>query len=639
MANSSTLTEILLLENDEFYSVKYLLKKLNYSDKVVLIEKFIDMLLLYCDMDIFTNEKSSLLLLKSSVYLNRFLKEDSKFNRIEIYEKIDLLLTNLNKIIDDKDMFMENSIYSNSLLSLITKLDIISKNNPYLYNDNIKDDKYDLLNHLIFELKDKTCIPNLFKAYPDIIYSQDENHKSLLTKLASNYAKAVNDLELNDISYYNFVFENLLEVNPLMESKENLIEILNNIKPKFSSTRDDIIKRDWIDKLNNSFGSKINSESVDELLERYGIISSFDLEKDEEVSSLINRYNNIIASKTRQRLDYYMVSIDPKNTETIDDALSVKKLDNGNYLLGVHIAAVTDLITPFSNTFKSSREKTTSIWFNDLMIPMLPDYLSNDLLSLTSSKPKLATSYFLEIDNLGNIVNYEFLKTIIKVDENITSTKANEILEKGMISDQLSKTIIDLKIVTNLLNKNYKENEFYKLLKEGTESISNNRVGNTQADRIIETCMRSVGSTIGKHFKANGLPLLYRTLSLSKEDNNRELLLLIGNLEEAKDRRRISNIVMRDFSKAISSKYANSGRHDGLNLDSYCHATSPLRRYADIVVEQCLNTCYFNTPSDRDVYLLEDYVKREASNINSKNQSIRNLFLEYSEQKVKKHVL
>lgn len=372
-----------------------------------------------------------------------------------------------------------------------------------------------------------------------------------------------------------------------------------------------------IDVLGDPGELKVEMESI---LSEFGFSSKFRPEVQRE-ADLINEPNYNIEAKKRKDLRAVLTfTIDPHDAKDFDDALSYRVLKNGNVEVGVHIADVSHFILPNSELDKEAYLRGNSIYLVDRVVPMLPEKLSNKLCSLRPNEDKLTFSALFEIDNKCQILNQWFGKTVIHSDYRFTYEQAQEIIEGKAHEiqkeinhlDQIAKQKRQDRLNEGALNIESQEVKF-KLDEQGNP-IDIILKTSKDAHKLIEEFMllanKKVATKIGKPEKNKKIvPFIYRIhdqpnpekisdlkifleqfdYQIIKEKNKPISSSLNKVMQKAKlndELHIIGPMVIRSMSKAIYS-IENVG-HYGLAFNYYSHFTSPIRRYADLLIHRIL---------------------------------------------------
>jgi ribonuclease R len=357
------------------------------------------------------------------------------------------------------------------------------------------------------------------------------------------------------------------------------------------------------------------------------IIKSYNLEDDfpEDVSKQIETIGDTVTEdmiKGRRDLrNLRMVTIDGEDAKDLDDAVSVELLENGNYRLGVHIADVTNYVTENSPLDIEALNRGTSVYLVDRVIPMLPRKLSNGICSLNPQVDRLSFTVMMEIDNEGRVRNHEIFESVINIDERMTYTNVYKILvdKDEELINRYKHVVPDFNIMHELaliLRKkrfqrgaiDFDFDEAKIVLDDKGKPVAVKRYEITIANQIIEEFMLICNETVAEHFFWTNTPFVYRihedpdeekiaalnefiyNLGYSIKGINkvhpRALQDLLEKVKGTRHERIISTVMLRSLQKA---KYSNeSVGHFGLAAKYYCHFTSPIRRYPDLIIHRIM---------------------------------------------------
>ena len=314
-------------------------------------------------------------------------------------------------------------------------------------------------------------------------------------------------------------------------------------------------------------------------------------------------------------------TIDPRDAKDFDDALSLRKLPNGNWEAGVHIADVTHYVRPGSVIDKEAEKRATSVYLVDRTIPMLPEHLCNGICSLRPNEEKLAYSCIFEMDDNANIINHRIRKTVIKSDRRFTYEEAQKVIETG--EGDYKEEILELNKLAQILRKqrlaagaiDFDRIEVKFEIDETGKPLSVYFKESKEANKLIEEFMllanRTVAEKIGKvpkNKKAKVFPYRIHDLpdpdklenlnwfinrfgykirtSGSKTEISKSINRLLDDIKNKKEQNLVETVSLRAMQKARYSTH-NIG-HYGLAFDYYTHFTSPIRRFPDMMVHRLL---------------------------------------------------
>lgn len=570
---------------------------------------------------------------------------------VEVMKYIGLLLVNSETI--------DRKLVSRKLYKLGEKLSRIEREGKKKYNmkhlqsefkkvrrqinelDTMLEDKepkrYELMQFLINETRNIDYIDCTVKNMPNIVNVQDKDKVSLFRNLINKYLENVEEYNEENIQYYNNMISYIMNQKNFSlsekERKQCLLDInkyLNKLTYKKKAAKANAKKVVWVDRLVDLI-KELNEQKKDitEIANKYNVQVYFDDEILEQAKLCKEPKEGQM--KDREILDDFIITIDGADAIEIDDALSCKKLPNGNYLLGVHIASVLGYFEYTSNIVQEALTRTRAIYLpakyqtkdNDFQraIPIFPYSFSAEAGSLIENSPKLARTFYFEIDPQGNLVNERFIKSVIRNNKKMTYEEVNEIIQNGTQDEQLQETITNLNIVANLLDTKTHVSELYKNIKENTEDYSELRVKKMGSENIVYQAMLLTGTRVATFFNDHNYPCLYRVHKIDQE-NSGKLQAIIDNITEnygGKEFKNLYKLLEGIYPKGF---YATEGKHDGLGKEHYCHCTSGLRRAADIVVEHALEVCYDKTPTEEELALLEQEVEKRAKEITKKQAPI-----------------
>jgi exoribonuclease R len=555
------------------------------------------------------------------------------------YENINKLILQIrNEIKKKKKLLNNDNKKNNELISLIENMQYkIKAVEMFLidkcYNDNYK---YWFIFYLISDIDNYQLIKDILTDSPRFINLRDQNKKHIFNYLIENYLEIIfnyNDLEVENKFIY---FENLIDIFTQNDrfclkekEKENVINMINNIYNKLEvskiNKKNKKIVKEKLENLKENLSIKKKvfdcESSINILKERYNITSSFD-------NIIIpNKFN----LKNEKRLDLtkeLIFTIDGDGSLDLDDALSLKKLNNGNYLLGVHITHVSSYVERGTNLDEEAYIRESNIYLSNDVITMLPPVLCNDVCSLLPNSNKLAISYMIEITKDGQLVEYNFYKSIIKSKYKLTYENVSCILNGDNSNNELKEILNDMIDLSYILkNKNEHKNK-YRSLKKSVESIINNKTVDDikhpsikhMGEQIVEEFMILSNHLVADYFHKNQLPFLYRNhdkIDVNKLINDMKLIQNKIYKDNDFEYDRFVKIVLNSYPDAKYDK--NNKGHYGLGLRTYSHSTSPMRRYADLVIQRIMEDLVFNKDNvDEYLYYWEDNLDIISKHLNNR---------------------
>lgn len=397
---------------------------------------------------------------------------------------------------------------------------------------------------------------------------------------------------------------------------------------------------DWPKRADSPFGVVVkvlgkpgeHDTEIHAILAEYGLPAEFPIEVETYAQKIDTTIHESEIAKRRDMRDTLTFTIDPKDAKDFDDALSFKKLENGNYEIGVHIADVSFYLEEGTILDDEAYQRATSVYLVDRVVPMLPEVLSNFACSLRPQEEKYTFSAVFEINEKAQVVNQWFGRTVIFSDQRFSYEEAQVIIEtkSSTIPAEISLTGKEYKASDEITAATLKMDELAKILRrkrmnEGAISFDKVEVKfnldqegepegvyfkiSKDANHLIEEFMllanRKVAEYIGKqkktfvyriHDEPNEDKLIamqtviakfgYKIDFRNKGDISKSLNNLLAEVVGKKEQNLIDTLTIRSMSKA---KYSTDNiGHYGLAFEYYTHFTSPIRRYPDVMVHRLL---------------------------------------------------
>ena len=352
------------------------------------------------------------------------------------------------------------------------------------------------------------------------------------------------------------------------------------------------------------------------IMHKYGISGEFP-----EAVQIQNIDSEITEEELSLREDFTnrtIITIDGDDAKDLDDAVSVEARDD-SYILGVHIADVSHYVKARTAIDMEAYYRGTSVYLPDRVSPMLPQKLSNDLCSLNPNELKLTLSCIMTIDKKGKIISYRVKKTYIKTVARMSYENVKRIIEGEKIPEYefLEKTLADLHELYKILREKRKSNGFIEFNFPESKFIFSEDGKVTSvfphdvsfSNEMIEEFMLAANVSVADFAIKNELPFVYRvhgqpdskkieslysalrafgiTIKAKPAPTPKELGAIIRRAQETEFKNIICSLALRSMQKAIYSH--NSSLHYGLNFKKYCHFTSPIRRYPDLVIHRIIS--------------------------------------------------
>ena len=416
---------------------------------------------------------------------------------------------------------------------------------------------------------------------------------------------------------------------------------------------------------NNSYKGEVvkllghkNDPGVDilSIVHKYEINDVFSDEVMKEVDELPSEVMEEEMVDRRDLRNEEIFTIDGDDTKDIDDAISLKILENGNYLLGVHIADVSYYVRPNTAIDEEAYDRGTSVYLADRVIPMLPHKLSNGICSLNPGVDRLAISCEMEIDETGKIVNYDIFESVIRSKKQMTYNCVNSIFEKNIVPEgyeqfadtlkkmlDLAQTIRKYKIKRGYIDFDIDEAKI--IVDEDGKAIDVVKRYRGAGEKLIEDFMICANETVATHIFYMELPFVYRIHGEPNEEKINNFVRfvgllgykikgkidkitpklmqdILGQLKDKNEFHMLSSLLLRSMQKAVYDK-SNIG-HFGLASPCYTHFTSPIRRYPDTTVHRLLRTYLFKKDLSGDTidfwerrlpFLTEHSSKKERDSV------------------------
>ena len=418
----------------------------------------------------------------------------------------------------------------------------------------------------------------------------------------------------------------------ILETEENLVDgIIIGIK--IEKGRND---KNPVAKVDKVFGHK-NKPRLEEETILYE--NNFSYEWSSTVKEELKKVQSEVKEEDkrgRKDLTQEMIfTIDGDDTKDIDDAVSLKKLENENYLLGVHIADVSNYVKEGTELDREAYERATSVYMNTVVNPMYPVQLSNGICSLNPNVERLALSCEMEIDKQGKVKKYDIFESVIKSNIQMTYKKVNKILENEEIPEgyePYKETLIEMYNLSKILEENRKKRGYQEfdipeikvITDEEGNPIEIRKREQGKGEKLIEMFMLAANETVATYVYNMHVPFIYRDHDLPNEEklkkvtnviksygekidtkskvtSSKYITELLNSIKDTEKKEIYNTMILRSLAKATYEPF-NIG-HFSIGIDeakkeAYTHFTSPIRRYPDTTVHRVLKKILHNEIED-----------------------------------------
>jgi ribonuclease R len=383
---------------------------------------------------------------------------------------------------------------------------------------------------------------------------------------------------------------------------------------------------------------KKNDKGVDilSIIKKHNLNDKFDSKVVEEAENIKNFVSDDEIEKRLDLRNEIIVTIDGEDAKDLDDAVSIVKLKNGNYKLGVHIADVSHYVKENSDIDKEAFARATSVYLLNKVVPMLPERLSNGICSLNPKENRLTLSCIMEVDKHGKVVDHKICETVIKTTERMTYTTVSDLLEQkasleieqkytGLLDtfktmEELSILLTKKREKRGAIDFNFSDHKI--ILDSNGKPVDIKMQERRIANKIIEEFMILANETVAEHVFWLDIPFVYRIHEIPSEEKIENFNKFIynlghhikGDLKEVHpkalqellkkttgtlEEHIIHKLMLRSLRQARYSPI-NEG-HFGLASDYYSHFTSPIRRYPDLIIHRIIKQILNNeiTPARR----------------------------------------
>lgn len=442
----------------------------------------------------------------------------------------------------------------------------------------------------------------------------------------------------------------------------DLVEVVDILLSNRSSHPEGIIGTNF--GAAGSFDAEIAS-----IAKEFDFATDFPPQVEKELNNISSEITKEEIAKRLDLRDDDIFTVDPADAKDFDDAISVKKLSNGNLSVGIHIADVSHYVTHNSKIYEEALKRSTSVYLVGKVIPMLPEKLSNNLCSLVPNEDRLAYSVIVEFDGDLKIINYQIKKSIINSKRRFTYEEVQEIMENnsGEFLDEITLLNKVARFLRDERNRkgsiNFTRPEVRFELDKNGKPLAVKIKTMKESNQLIEELMLLANKIVAGHFNKGSIenqrPFVYRIhdkpdetkvyefaqfvkslgykFNSSSKNLSKEFQNLLVEAEGTPEEAILNEITIRTMAKAVYSP-KNIG-HYGLGFPNYTHFTSPIRRFPDLVVH--LLTHNYLDNNDNHLYSLVELDEicghtsaQERSAISAERLSIKLKQMEFLKDKL-----
>ena len=569
----------------------------------------------------------------------KFYSKDELQKKLNVHgeEALDAFIASLNILIENGEVYHDPRrgyrVFSNDMGVAFGTIEINKNGNGYVHTNDgyiIFIESYNLNGSLN---KDKVIVENITKRH------NDEFEGVIKQVIKRNTGKAIFEVvkvqdKVSFIPYNNSYNLNItLSKSDLKDLVDgDIIEVEVPIEKEMST---------YLASVCRVIGNKDDADvDIKALAAEFCIDASFTKAELEQASKIPNTVTEEDMVGRKDLTDLPFVTIDCDNTKDRDDSVYVEKLDNGNYKLYVSIASVNHYIKRGTPLFDGIKRRCTSHYPNNMVIPMLPHKISNGICSLNEGEIRLTKTCEMEIDALGNVVDYDIYNSIIKSRKAMSYSDVNKIFSGEIVNgyEPFVDDLLLMRELNNILTTASKKREYLEFIVPEIEVSKENGENvfylneQKEAEKLIENFMVTTNSTVASHY--SWIPFIYRIHEAPNEEivkNVIKKMNLCGYriVMDGKITRGSINALLKKFKtkeecqifhqmllKAMAkARYSTDNQgHYALRIQDYCHFTSPIRRAADFMIHTAIDELEENNYDMEYVELLERELQEVSEN-------------------------
>ena len=531
-----------------------------------------------------------------------FLEESEKILKIrqEIVERIKSVKKNERKS-HQKYFYLKD---------IANRLENIELNMAYKIKSSEVVNNYNIVRYILFDLEDTECMERLIKKNPYIINAFNLKSVNILYLVVDKYMKAILNKDTNfyqKVCYYDTMLESILNSKFIRIEEEVLDKCMGMVTAVFKKILREGKSNELVSSWYRNLLSRLKGDEVPlnkaDLDKMYGVSKAIYCKplKDDQLKQVLS-------------LDDFIVTIDEDILSNKDDAIAVKRVNNDLFELKTFISDPNSLYSMNSLPIKGARESAETIYYEDSKEDMFHKDIISKYLSLDEGILRNVRVYQFLIDKSGELVSFDIKKGPIKVSKNYSYDEINDCL-KMCYDERLDEYISNLNLLKNIL------------VKKGFDTNIGKDSSYSKAEELVMIFMIYTNHKVAEYCAKNDIPFVYRYYNDDKKEVDKSILDTISL-----EKRNIYARYLDEIGKLSNSAfYSTEGKsHDALGLGYYTHLTSPNRRFADILANQCIDNFYFNNLDDKNREFFEKYLKKEVAKLNDKLRGLDNYYREYS---------
>ncbi|MBQ8892574.1 MAG: ribonuclease R [Bacilli bacterium] len=550
-------------------------------------------------------------------YLNYGKETDSEIVKIinEMVEEYDLYLTKKGRYLNFKDSEDASFYYKGIFMTTKNEFGFVRVN-------DLNEDIFIHGSNKNTALDGDLVLVHITSGETDTRHCEGE----IVKVLKRNKNTKLGEVVIKNNKYY-CILKNNKKLDTIELMGDNLERLVDGDIITFSLITDKNLKANFKERIGHKNDPGIDITAV---LAEHDFNVTFKSDALEQLKTIPTEVTNQDINGRLDLRDEMIFTIDGDDTKDIDDAISVKKLDNGHFELGVHIANVPYYIKENSPLDLEARERGTSVYLADRVVPMYPHQISNGICSLNPGVDRLTISSFMEIDENGKVLDYRIVESVINSKIQMTYKNVNKILEQGEIPvgyEEFVDKLHEMKELADLVRKN-KINRGYIDFDIDEVKIIVDEEGNVldiekryrgSGEKMIEDFMILANESVAETITNLGLTGVYRIHGDVSVDRLRKFLHILKNYNiNIKDdfkfvnQKTIQNILSRisnlDGFQVLATRMiscmdkarysTNNIGHFALASRNYTHFTSPIRRYPDTTIHRLLHDYLFGNLTD-----------------------------------------